>query len=104
MSWKLRLFKSQGLVNLATSQQLLVQTLDDILLFFNQAEIVVCHDVLMYRLMQINKASLMHKEWSQHKNRTKQDIYSVYARLLRIEARLNMLCFLMKHQQVILLE
>jgi len=104
MSWKSRLFKSQGLDNLVTSHQLLVQTLDDLLLFFNQAEIVLCHDVLMYRLMQINKALEMHKQWSQQKNMTKHHIYSVYARLLQIQARLNMLIFLMNHQQMILLE
>jgi len=107
MSWKIGLFGSRGLANLAISHRLLIQTLDDILLFFNQAldaKIVLSHDVLVDRLMQINKASEMHKQWSQHKNLAKHYIHSVYARLLRIEARLNMLIPLMQHQQMILLE
>ena len=107
MSWKSLLFQLQGLANLAKSHRLLIQTLDDILLFFNQtlcAETVLCYDVLTYRLMQINKALEMHKQWSQHKNMSKQYIYSVYARLLRIQARLNMLFFMMEHQQLILLQ
>ena len=71
MSWKSLLFPLQGLANLALSHRLLIQTLDDILLFFNQklcAETVLCYDVLTYRMMQINKALEMHKQWSQHKN------------------------------------
>ena len=107
MSWKSLVSRFQGLANLAISHQQLVQTLDDILLFFHQtlgAETVLCYNVLTYRLMQINKASEMHLQWSQHSKWSKQNIYSVYARLLRIQARLNMLIFLMKHQQVILVD